>query len=291
MKTPVKLLMPAAFTLAFLSLYLTACQKGVATEPDTQQVTLYLTDGPADYKAVNVDIQYVEVKVDTNSRRRHDDHACDNDSHADDDRRGRDEFGKWDTLAVDAGVYDVASLRNGIDTELASGTVNGRVRKIRLTLGSQNTLTTTDGITHDLLLWPGTNNYLYVMLHDEHRQPTNNNGLAIWVDFDISRSIVEANGKYYLKPVLKPFCDKNFGIVEGKVLPADAKPIVSVYNSNDAGMAIPRPDGSFKIRGLKPGTYTVELKPTAGNYKTTTLSNVQVVAGKPTRLGETTLTQ
>lgn len=262
----------------------------MATEPDTQRVTLNLTDGPADYKAVNVDIQYVEVKVDTNSRR-HDDHACDNDSHADDDRRGRDEFGKWDTLAVAPGVYDVASLRNGIDPELASGTVNGRIRKIRLTLGTQNTLTTTDGTTHDLLLWPGTSNYLYIMLHNEHRQPANNNGLAIWLDFDLGRSIVEANGKYYLKPALKPFCDKNFGIVEGKVLPADATAIIHVYNGTDAGTALPRPDGGFKIRGLKPGSYTVEFKPTAGNYKGTTMNNVEVVAGKPTRLEEVTLTQ
>jgi hypothetical protein len=72
------------------------------------------------------------------------------------------------------------------------------------------------------------------------------------------------------------------------VLPADAKAVVSVYNSTDSAMAIPRPDGMFLIRGLKPGTYTVQFKASNG-YKDATITGVEVTTGKKVTLPVTTL--
>lgn len=274
--------------LLLLSLAFTACQKGIHNGNDSTDFAVFLTDGPADYDAVNIDIKTVEVKVDTCNGRKNDDKANSSDKDGDDNHRSRDEYGKWDTLDFNAGIYDVATLRNGIDTLLATGTVNGRIRKIRLSLGTSNTIVV-NGVTHPLLTFLGdSSRYLYVKVEDAHRNHSNSGEEQVWIDFDINRSIIAYNGQYYLKPVIKPFCDKNFGTLIGKVLPEDAATVVNVFNGTDAASAVPEKNGFFKIRGLKPGTYTVTYDGSNG-YTDTVLTNVIVTAGKPLTLAPVTL--
>lgn len=272
-------------SIVLLSLGFTSCSK----DSSSQKLDIYLTDGPADFDAVFIDITAVEVKVDTSVSHRHDDHFGDNDGHGDDHMHRRDEFGVWQTVNFTPGVYDVLQLRNGIDSLIASTTVNGTVRKIRFTIGSNNSVVV-GGVTYPLTLINPTNNFLYVNLNDRHRDHGNGGSLAVWVDFDLGRSIVFANGVYYLKPVLRPFCNSNFGEIEGRVLPLASQAIVKVYNNSDSAVAIPNPDGRFKVRGLNPGNYTVLIDGTSP-YIDTTLTNVNVTAGRDTRLGEITLRQ
>ena len=96
------------------------------------------------------------------------------------------------------------------------------------------------------------------------------------------------NGKYYLKPLLKPFCDKNFARIKGKVYPEAARSIVSVFNSSDTAMAIPENDGTYKIRGLKEGTYKILFKAFNG-YRDTTLQNIQIKYGDENTIQTITL--
>ena len=181
------------------------------------------------------------------------------------------------------------SLRNGIETQLGTANIDaGTVRKIRITLGTKNTVVKT-GVTYDLLLVNETSNFLYIKLYDNHRERGNRNDVKVWVDFDIANSIVEANGKFYLKPVLRPFCNANFGEIEGKVLPLDAKAVVRV--SDGAGfnaVALPSREGEFKVRGLNDGTYTVTVEGLAP-YKSQTIRNVVVKKGEDTKIGTITL--
>lgn len=277
-----------ASLVVFMALILTAgCQKGNIRDNNTEAFALYLTDDPAQFSAVNIDLQTVEVKVDTCEGRKDDDNAGQNDQDGDDDRKGRDEFGKWDTLSFQPGIINVAALRNGIDTLLATGTIDGRIRKIRLTLGTQNSVVV-NGTTYPLVLLPGANKYVYIKIHDKHRRHDSSGRQQVWLDFDLSRSIIEKNGQYYLLPKLKPFCDQNFGTLVGKVLPAEAAARVMAYNGTDTASAIAEKDGRFKIRGLQPGTYTVYydgLTP----YQDTTLTSITVAAGKPVNLPVITL--
>jgi hypothetical protein len=284
--TPVSFIRSLSFALSLL-LLVASCQKGANSE-GVKQLQIFLTDGPNSYDAVNIDIQAVDAKVDTCDRSRHDDHFGDRDDDRDDHERRRDEFGNWVSLSTPPGVYDILKLRNGIDTLLASGTVNGTVRKIRITLGSNNTVVK-DGVTYPLQLINPTMNYLYIRLHDEHRRDSSDKE-GVWVDFDLSRSVVEINGKYYLRPVLRPFCDRNFAGVEGKVTPAAANARVIVYNSSDTSSAIPNLDGYFKVRGLPAGAYSV-LFDAANGYQDTTINNVQLINGKHIRLPEVVLHQ
>lgn len=87
-----------------------------------KQLSLYLTDDPCQFDSVFIDIRTVEVKIDTSKEHMEDDHFGDNDDDKENDHKGHDKFGKWDTLTFNVGIYNVLRLRYGIDTLL--GTAN-----------------------------------------------------------------------------------------------------------------------------------------------------------------------
>ena len=273
-------------TIAFI----TSCKKtDNKSNSQRKNLTVFLTDDPSLYDSVFVDIRYVEVKVDTSEDHDEDDHFGDADKDDDDDHVHHDQFGKWDTLSIKPGVYNLAALRNGVNVVLGTANITGKVRKIRITLGSNNSVYKA-GVKYPLSLYPGTNNYLYVKIHDEDEDDDNNNSLntSIWIDFDLSRSVIEQNGLFYLKPVLKPFSKTHFGSIEGKVFPQDAHAVVNASNSQDVGNAIPEKSGEYEIHGLREGTYAVTFHSFNG-YRDTTITNVVVHSGSEVVLPTITL--
>ena len=263
----------------------TACDKSDVPKTDTFQ--LFLTDGPGDFQKVNIDIQKVEIKVDNDSMHKHEDRFGANDNDNDDHLKNKDEFGQWIDLKFTPGIIDVLSLRNGVETKLGEAQIaKGTVRKVRITLGSNNSVVK-DSVTYRLGLINPTNNYLYVKLFNEHKQKASSNSTKAWIDFDIAKSIVEVNGAFFLKPVLRPFCEINFAAAQGKVLPGGIKATISF--SDGAGfnaIALPAPSGEFKIRGLKEGNYTITYA--ADGYITQT-KTATVKKGELTKLSEVTL--
>jgi hypothetical protein len=179
-----------------------------------------------------------------------------------------------------------------VETKLGEANIAfGTVRKIRITLGTQNRVVK-NGVSSTLELRNETNNFLYVKLYDKHRQRSaDSTSVSVWVDFDVANSIYEKDGKFYLRPVLRPFNNKNFGEVEGKVLPLEAKAVVRITNgAGFNGVALPNREGKFKLRGLESGTYTVSVQGLAP-YKDKVISNIVVTKGKETELGVITLTK
>jgi len=283
MKTK-NLFLAFASLLIVFALSFSSCTKNGVKNGDALQV--YLTDGPGDFEAVNLDIQKVEVKLDNDEKHSKDDRFGDNDDDKDDHLKRKDDFGEWIDLAYTPAIVDVLKLRNGVEKMLADGNVTGTVRKIRITLGSNNTVVK-GGVTSTLNLINETNNFLYIKLNDEHRERAAGNGLKVWVDFDIANSIAEVNGKFYLRPVLRPFCNANFAEAEGRVLPEGIKPTVTFSNGlGFNSVAIPAPNGEFKIRGLLEGTYTVTYS--AAGYVSQT-KTVTVAKGKDTKMDTVTL--
>ncbi len=273
-----------ASLLIVFAMSFSSCSKNGVNNGNAIQV--YLTDGPGDFEAVNLDIQKVEVKLDNDDKHSKDDRFGDNDDDKDDHTKKKDDFGEWVDLAYTPTVVDVLKLRNGVEKMLADGNVTGTVRKIRITLGTNNTVVK-GGVTSTLNLINETNNFLYIKLNDEHRERGASNGLKVWVDFDIANSISELNGKFYLRPVLRPFCNANFAEAEGRVLPEGIKPTVTFSNGlGFNSIAIPAPNGEFKIRGLKEGTYSVTY--TAVGYVSQT-KTVTVTKGKDTKMDTVTL--
>jgi hypothetical protein len=97
----------------------------------------------------------------------------------------------------------------------------------------------------------------------------------VWIDFDLGHSIQYVNGQYTLLPNIRPFCDDNYGEIEGRVLPDDAHATVMVFNNTDTTYAYPFRDGHFKIRGLDPGVYNV-LFDAQAPYRDSLISNINV---------------
>ncbi len=278
------------FILA-ISLFVASCQKSSTSAKNAnaaKKLSVFLTDDPCQYDSVFIDVLYVEVKIDTSTLHMDDDHFGDNDNDADDDHIHHDQFGRWDTLTIRQGIYNILRLRNGIDTLLATGNLPpGKIRKIRLTLGVNNSLIKA-GVSYPLSLFPGTNNYVYLKIHSEDEDQITSGQSAIWIDFNVCESIKLVGGQYYLKPYLKAFSMQQFGKIEGKVFPHDALPFVKVFNTTDSASAIPENDGEYKIRGLREGVYNIKFIGSNG-YRDTTISNILVQKAVETHIANITL--
>jgi Domain of unknown function (DUF4382) len=292
MKTWGKFLLFPVFIVSMVLFYY-GCQKEVSSDGGSNapagkmKLSVFLTDGPLDFQKVLVDIQRIEVKIDTCHRNHdddHDGHGCDDDH---DSLNSHCEI--WDTLNIRAGVYDLLTLRNGVDTLLASGFVlNGKIQRIKITLGSNNSVMV-DSVVHPLRLL-NNQNFVYVNIHREHLDSISSTNFQMFLDFNLARSIKIINGEYWLKPVLKPFGKHSSGEIEGKVRPVHSFGTIKAYNSTDTAFARPENEGEFKIRGLRDGTYSLFIDGING-YRDTTITNIVVTRGRETELHTITLRQ
>lgn len=229
----------------------------------TARVNIYLTDDPADYDKVLIDIQ--EVRVHTSET------AEEND-------------GGWVTLAgTRTGIYDLLELSGGLDTLLGTAELPaGKISQIRLILGSNNTLVI-DEEEIDLKTPSAQQSGLKLKVNT-----VLNAGITydIILDFDVARSIVRAgnSGNYNLKPVIRAIAQAQDGAICGKVLPLESSPVVYAITGTDSLSAFPNEQGKFLFKGLEPGTYTLVLVPEDG-YQTKTLNGVAVSLGQVNDLG------
>ena len=277
-----------AFAVSFL---MTACKKNTSVEtgnfPDKQELTLYLTDGPGLFDHVYIDIKSVKVLVDTSSdTRKHDND--DWDRRGSDDQK-RDSSFVWENLNIKPGVYDILKFRNGTDTLLASaGITKGSIRLIKIELGTNNSVMK-DSISYPVAMRPGSLNYILIKLEGHECDQYVPGKSRLWLDFDITRSIIqENNNKFYLKPVFHFYTVKNTGSLFGRVGPKESFPVVTVYNDKDTAYALPDKEGYFKLRGLKDGTYSVFINASNG-YLDSTIRNVVVKAPGEISIGVITL--
>lgn len=278
MKTKFKMLYLLAAGIIATTIFF-ACQKegSSGNNSGNQKVSIYLTDGPGLFDHVYIDIQSVEVLVDTCSNQQSYNWGNLHDSCV-----------SWQTLSIRPGVYDLLTLTNGTDTLLASGSIpSGKIFGMKITLGTNNSLVK-DSVSYPLNLYPGENTILLRLKGNEFDEYLSGH-LQVWLDFDVTRSIVTVrNNEFYLRPFIRLFTVKMTGSIEGKILPRDAYSVLTVYNNQDTAYAIPGHDGEFKVRGLDPGTYSVFVNASNG-YQDTTINNVTVQARRETDIGTVTV--
>jgi hypothetical protein len=258
MKTVLKIAIPVA---AILMLLLLGCKKESSGNKGKQQLKVYLTDNPVNFQAVNINIQKVEVKIEVDS--------------AGFER----EF--WETLQIRPGMYNILNFRNGVDTLLAQGFVTtGEIKKLRITLGAGNNVVV-DNVTYPLTLKKPE-----VIIDVDDISSINPGEFKIHIDFDACGSIIRiSNNQFELQPRIKTFDDDHDGRIEGRVLPREAKAIVSVTGGGQTLIALPDDDdGEFKIRGIKAGTVDLEINATANGYRDTVIRNI-VVGSREVKLG------
>ena len=178
----------------------------------------------------------------------------------------------------------------------ATGTLpNARLKKIRLTLGVQNSVVK-DGQTFPLNV-RNEDREVIANIDAANFEIVPPNQVLFWIDFDASHSIQNDNSGsgnhngYRLKSHIKIFTRATSGRIEGRVLPKAADALVMAINGTDTTMAIPDDDdGEFKIVGLNAGTYKVFVDG-RNNYNDTTINNVIVRNREDTHLPTITLHQ
>jgi hypothetical protein len=271
----------SAIAIVILSLSVYSCRKessagaGITDPGKPHQARIFLTDHQTlVFDSVFVDLRMLEVKLEDDSLQN----------------------GGWVSLNIRPGVYNILRFRNGLDTLFATGVLpNARVRKIRLTLGTLNSvmkngqsfpLRVKDEDREVIVDIPATG--FEIVAPDQ---------VLFWIDFDASRSIQEDNSGpgngngYRLRSHLKIFTRSQSGRIEGRVFPRQANAIVMAIHGTDTTMAIPETDdGEFKIVGLNAGTYKVFFDG-QNNFHDTTINNVVVRNREDTHLPLITLHQ
>jgi len=271
-----RILSPLMILAAFF--VLDSCQKENAGSNDNlskpHSVAIYLTDHATPvFDSVFIDLQRLEVKVE------------------DDSVSG----GGWISMGIRPGVYNILRFRNGLDTLFATGNLpNARIKKIRLTLGLQNSAML-NGLSFPLRV-KDEDREVEFDLDSRHFEITGNGQVLFWIDFDAGNSIqVDNSGSgnnngYRLRPHLRVFSRSHSGRIEGKVFPAGADAIIKAFIGSDTATAIPESNGEFKIVGLNAGAYSV-LYDGQNGYLDTLISNIVVRNGEDTHLSAITLHQ
>lgn len=259
-----KRIISCAVILAALSM-MVACNKKTEAPMNkkTAKVSIRIADAPANYQAVNVDIQRVEVNV--------------------------DDVGWFAIIPTQATVYNLLDFRNGADALVCESDVPiGHISQMRLVLGNQNSV-----VIKDVVYPLSTPSAMQSGLKLNVQQNLDvDSSYTFWLDFDAQKSIVE-NGKddYSLKPVIRTYTKLTDGRIKGYLLPISTYSSIKAIRGNDTFTTVPAADGRYMFCGLPEGSYTVKFESAIGSViATSVLTNVSVKYGVVKDLGTITLT-
>ncbi len=241
------------FSIALI-IAVNGCKK--KTSPaNTYPYNVKMTDAPGPYSAVYVDIKGVEVT-------------------------GTD--GKIVILNVNSGVYNLLNFSNGVDTLIATATLDiSAVEQIRLILGSNNTVLL-NGVSYPLATPSAEQSGLKLQVHQTLEAGVQN---YVLLDFDANKSIIQlGNGSFKLKPVIRTIETPISGAIKGAITPVGVLANVTAtsstgltYSSNVNSL------GGFMLMGLPAGTYSVTVN-AAAPLNPVTKDNIVVVVGTTTNV-------
>jgi len=277
------------------TLFIFSCNKSSSSKSNSSiptgqsQLSVYMMDGPIQMDSVFLDITQIRVEVDTATTQ----NAADNPNQWDANYCGwgRGSSNKsliWDTLSITPGIYNLLALRNGTDTLLTSSLItSGKILKVEVTLGSSNKVYTDSTTSYPLVIF-GPNNYFTINVSRTNVEDVSNNEFKLWLDFNLSRSIIFWNGEFYLDPYITVFNDMVMAKIQGTVLPYGAGALVTAISGTDTLYAIPFWSGQYQFRNVPAGTYSISLTGMQG-YSDTTISNIVVDSAKTTTVPTVTL--
>ena len=235
-----------------LGFIINSCKKEEVKSSYPYQIKM--TDGPGPYNAVYVDIRGVEIN-------------------------GND--GSAVFLNVNTGIYNLLDFSNGVDTLIASGSLEvATVEQIRLILGPNNSVVV-NGISYPLSTPSAEQSGLKLQVHQTLQEGVL---YTVLLDFDANKSIVtEGNGSYKLKPVIRTIETALSGAIKGKISPIGTLAFVTA-TSNLSYTSYVNADGDFTLAGLPQGTYSLTITP-ASPLNPVTIGNIMVIIGLNTNIG------
>lgn len=249
--------MAATMVLITTTILILSCQKGInSNNPSSSapHLKIYLTDAPASYDAVLIDVQSVEINYTTDST------------------------SGWHTISgVATGTYNLLDLVNGTDTLLADSNVPvGTISQVRLILGSNNAVVV-NGDTLALTTPSAQQSGLKINVHQRV-----DSGLLynLVLDFDAARSIVKTgNNKYILKPVIRGNFQLDLGRIRGVVTPDSVTTSVLAILGTDTTGTFTDSNGNYQISGLSASTYSMLFIPSDTAFFTAQRSGINVSLG------------
>lgn len=213
----------------------TACSKNDSSV-NAARLRIKLTDAPSlTAKELTLSVQGVEVSVTDSS----------------------DVPGEWIPLEFSGGTYNLLTLSNGKTQQIVDQyfPANGTIRKVKLLLGTENTLVTSEGDKN--LIIPSE--YQDGIIVDVTANLYANIICSIVIDINAAVSITESNGNYYLNPVVRAFPEEFGGSVRGYISPTNVSAYVEIADDADTLFSIPESDGMFMFTGLKEGEWDISI--------------------------------
>ncbi|MCH7415744.1 DUF4382 domain-containing protein [Belliella sp. R4-6] len=224
------------------------------------KVNVFLVDAPADYDAVWVEVIGVDILP---------------------KGENEDNGSAWINLgndAADDNMINLLDLVAGNSAKLGEVEVPaGEISQVRLILGDNNYLL--KGEQRIDLTTPSAQQSGLKIKIDKPLQSGISYDLIL--DFDAGKSIVRAgnSGQYILKPVLRAIAEES-ATIQGVITPLEAAPIrVLAVIGEDTVSTFTSENGSFMIRGLSEGNYSVTILPNE-LYKTMIIDDVMTERGK-----------
>ena len=159
------------FFLSISTIVFIGCKKSV----DQSHLNVRMTDAPGDWEEVNIDLQEVQVKLNSDST-------------------------KWRTLETNAGLYNLLGLQNGIDSLIGDGTfaAGETVKEIRLIVGANNSIKVS-GQTYPLTIPSGAETGLKIKINKRLEASVE----SVLIDFDAALSVAQEGEEWKLRPVIK----------------------------------------------------------------------------------------
>ena len=227
-------------------------------EGGSAKVQVVMVDAPADYDAVLIDVQDVQVNT------------------------SNDEENGWESLEeAEPGIYNLLELTNGEEAFLGEIELpEGKLGQVRLILGDQNELVIGED-TLELTVPSGSQSGLKVNINTDIVEGVT---YKLVLDFDAGRSVVKRGNSeaYNLKPVIRAQMEAQTGAIEGAVSPAGADVIIYAIQGEDSVSSYPDEAGAYLIRALAEGTYDVVAVPASDTLTTATIEAVEVTVGQVT---------
>ncbi|MBW6492325.1 MAG: DUF4382 domain-containing protein [Lentimicrobium sp.] len=242
-------------TVGLSVLLVSACNKDDENTKEKAHLSVRMTDAPANYDAVLIDLQAVEVTGNN---------------------------GGLIILNTNAGIYNLLNFSNGLDTLIATGYLDaGTISQIRLILGPDNSVIV-DNVAYPLSTPSAQQSGLKLQVHQTFEP-----GVAymLLLDFDANQSVIlTGNGKYQLKPVIRVIDAALSGSIKGHISPSGIMSMITATSGGISYSSASNATGQFLLPGLPAGIYDVIINPEIP-YTQVTITNVAVVTGVSTDLG------
>jgi hypothetical protein len=251
----------ALISLSLMVLLVASCNKDKDNDitKDKAHLSIRMTDAPAIYDAVLIDLQAVEITGGN---------------------------GGAVMLNTNAGIYNLLDFSNGLDTLIATGYLDaGTISQIRLILGPNNSVIV-DNVIYPLSTPSAQQSGLKLQVHQTFEPGVT---YMLLLDFDANQSVIlTGNGEYQLKPVIRVIDTAMTGSIYGSITPLGVMSVITAVSGGITYTSVNNANGQFLLPGLPAGLYDVTVYPEIP-YANITIVDVVVSTGVSTDLGQIVL--